>query len=258
MNTRVVFLVALVTASLAVNSALFWVFEHGVNPSVQDLFDVVWWWVVTSATVGYGDIVPATWQGRVIGIVTILAGFLIYTSFVAIIVESVHEYLERRHRGTAQIKSSGHVVICEYTAVADELVQSVGSIPELNGRDVVIVSDLISRSPYPQHSFVYGVPINPAVLRRANVEEADYVFVFANLRFGDPDIKTLHVATRVRKLNPDATVVLELTGGDESRRLASLISGKVVVLDSKHIMQAVLRGEVFSPGLWMGKDAHRT
>lgn len=238
-------LVVVAALSLGVNTVLFWTFEHGSNPNVKDWFDVVWWWVVTSATVGYGDIVPMTWQGRVVGIVSILTGFFIYTSFVALIIEAAHEYLERRIRGTARVKASNHIVICEYTAIADELIQSIPKCPSLAGRDVVIISDLVERNPYPRYYFVCGVPISPASLVKANVAEADYVFIFANLRFADPDVKTMHTASRVLDLNSKARVFVEMVNPEND--LLKYASRPLVPMDSRKLIELVLRNKMFDP-----------
>jgi len=48
----------------------------------------VWWAIVTLATVGYGDVVPTTAWGRVVGSVTIIVG-VTFLSFLTAIVTSL-------------------------------------------------------------------------------------------------------------------------------------------------------------------------
>jgi len=245
MRRRVILLVVVALISLAATTCLFWLVERGSNPQITSIFDAMWWWIVTSGTVGYGDVVPVTAAGRAVAIVTILVGFFIFANFIAIIAESVHMFLERRERGTVQVKCRDHIVICEYTAVADELIHSLPTHQKLSSHEVVIVSNLVPRNPYPQHSFVIGVPINPDVLKRANIQHAQYVFIFANMRFGDPDVKTLHIATRVKALNPGATVFVEMVNPNND--LLNYAPKDLVPLDSKDILKTVLRDQQWDP-----------
>lgn len=53
------------------------------------LGDGVWWAIVTLATVGYGDIVPTTTWGRVIGSAVIVMG----VTFLAILTSTVTSYM---------------------------------------------------------------------------------------------------------------------------------------------------------------------
>jgi len=248
MKRHILLLAAVALLSVVFCSAGFYWFEAGRQPSVRGLGDVLWWWAVTAATVGYGDIVPQTAGGRWVAVVAMISGVFIYTNFVAMTAEWAHHFLERRIRGEAQVTSRDHILICEYTAIADELIQSIPECPELASREVVIISDLVLRNPYRQHQFVFGVPINPASLRRANVGAAKYVFVFANLRFADPDVKTLHVASRVLHLNPGAMVFVELLNPDSE--LLGYLRGQVIPMASRQLVESVLRLEKIDPFVW--------
>ncbi len=55
----------------------------------QTLGDALWWALVTLATVGYGDVVPTTAWGRVIGAAVIVMG----VTFLAILTSTVTSYM---------------------------------------------------------------------------------------------------------------------------------------------------------------------
>lgn len=249
MKRRVQFLLWVGGVSMVLNTVLFYAIETGENPAIDNPGDALWWWLVTSTTVGCGDIVPSTGLGRWVAGLTIVTGFYLYTNAVAIIAESVHSFLDRHERGRAQVTASGHIVICEYTAMADELIQDLPNVPELSDYEVAIISDLVKRNPYPQHHFVSGVPINPAALKRANVEQAGIVFVFANIRFADPDVKTLHVASRVKALNPKVPIIVEMV--DPKSDLLRHAPSNLIVLPSQEVMGYVLQDKPFNPMKWI-------
>jgi voltage-gated potassium channel len=50
----------------------YWSLEHGVNPNVHSFGDALYWVLITTTTVGYGDVVPVTPEGH------ILAGALVF------------------------------------------------------------------------------------------------------------------------------------------------------------------------------------
>jgi hypothetical protein len=249
MQKRIYILLGVGAVSMAVTVFLILTVEADRNPNINNMFDAVWWWVVTSTTVGYGDIVPITKTGRVVAIFSIITGFYLYTNFVAIIAEQVHSYFERHSRGTVQITVKGHILICEYTAMADELIQGLPGIPELAKMPVVIATDLVEHNPYSQHQFVRGVPINPATLKLANCAHAGMVFIFANFRFADPDVKSLHIASRVKTINPDAVVFVEVV--DRESELLQFAPSDLVLIPSRQVMEFVLQHKPFNPLTWM-------
>lgn len=48
---------------------------------VPDIWSGVWWAITTMTTVGYGDIAPATGQGRVVGGILMVFGVALMASF---------------------------------------------------------------------------------------------------------------------------------------------------------------------------------
>jgi voltage-gated potassium channel len=66
--------IIIVTSVFFLGSVFFFFVEHGVNPHVQTFEDSLWYMITTMTTTGYGDIVPVTGTGRIIGTITMLTG----------------------------------------------------------------------------------------------------------------------------------------------------------------------------------------
>ncbi len=69
-------------------------FEMGVNPRVHTFFDGVWWAIVTTATIGYGDIYPITTGGRIVAIILIFSGVGILGVFIG----AIDSYVLNRYK----------------------------------------------------------------------------------------------------------------------------------------------------------------
>jgi voltage-gated potassium channel len=60
-----------------------------------DLWDGIWWAVVTVTTVGYGDLYPKTAQGRLIGMVLMFVGI----GFLSLLTAAVASRFVKQERG---------------------------------------------------------------------------------------------------------------------------------------------------------------
>lgn len=63
--------VLLVTVAIVLAGGLA---AWAAEPSFDQFSDALWWAIVTATTVGYGDLSPETWQGRVVAVVLMLTG----------------------------------------------------------------------------------------------------------------------------------------------------------------------------------------
>ncbi len=59
---------------LIIGSFIFFIVERSVNPEVPNYESAMWFSIISMTTVGYGDIVPVTLVGRIIGVIIILTG----------------------------------------------------------------------------------------------------------------------------------------------------------------------------------------
>lgn len=63
------------------------------------LGDALWWAAQTVTTVGYGDVVPATSGGRIIGLVVMVVGVAAVSLITALVTSSFITYQQRREGG---------------------------------------------------------------------------------------------------------------------------------------------------------------
>ena len=77
-------LTILVNSLVLIMAALFYWAEKATNGQVDSFLDAIWWSVSTITTVGYGDIVPETLEGRIVGIILIISGTAVFLAYIAL------------------------------------------------------------------------------------------------------------------------------------------------------------------------------
>ena len=76
--------IAVIWVVVVVISALgMYLAEFGENPNVNSFWDALWWAVVTITTVGYGDVSPATAEGRLAAGVLMVLGIAFFSFLTA-------------------------------------------------------------------------------------------------------------------------------------------------------------------------------
>jgi Trk K+ transport system NAD-binding subunit len=164
-----------------------------------------WYFVVTAATVGYGDLYPSTAGGHLVGVYVIIGGIVTLTTVFTKLAASLELAKGRRMQGEITSDATGHIVLLGYTAGRTERI--VGEL-RAEGIPVVLCAwDEVGTHPMPHHDveFVRGELTDAEVLRRAGVHRARSVLVDAR-----DDNEALAVAVTADNVATDAHVVVAL------------------------------------------------
>ncbi len=81
--------------------------EHNQNPQFSVMQDGLWWAFVTLTTVGYGDIVPITAGGRIVAVITMIFGIVVYSLIIANVTVFIEEYSHKQHAAPSPTETSG-------------------------------------------------------------------------------------------------------------------------------------------------------
>lgn len=81
----IIYIMIIIMILVTAAASVFFQFENGVNPNVNNFGDSLWWAIVTLTTIGYGDIYPHTPEGRIVAVFLMLTGIAALGAFVAAI-----------------------------------------------------------------------------------------------------------------------------------------------------------------------------
>ena len=99
--------------------------EHPTNPGFATFGDSLWWGIVTLTTVGYGDIVPETKEGRVAGVFLMMTGVatlgIISGTLASFFRSAKEEDAAAAEAGDVTVPASAGEVVAELTAVREQL-----------------------------------------------------------------------------------------------------------------------------------------
>ncbi|MGY1747522.1 ion channel [Blastococcus sp. SYSU D00695] len=234
---------------LAVTVAVFltsWLAMALVEPAGSGIADpdTYWWYfVVTSATVGYGDVFPTSVGGRVVGAFVVVGGIVTLTLLFSQLTSALQTARGRRTRGVVALDLQGHVVLLGYTPGRTERI-----VAELTAegttRVVLCAWDDVAEDPMPHLAdvdFVRGDLTHADVMVRACVPRARTVVID-----GRDDNETLAIAVAVDHAHPGVHLVAAVRDLARQESLRYVNAGVQVV---QWHMPFLLSEEAADPGL---------
>lgn len=210
-------------AALAVGLFVFatsWLAMWAAEPSsnaITEPQNYWWWFLVTGATVGYGDFFPESGTGHLVGGYVIVGGIATLTILFTELASHIQSVKGKRMKGAVEIDISGHIVILGYRAGRTErIVREL--LAEDRTEDLVLGAwEDLAEHPMPEEEhvlFVRGDLTAMDVLQRAGVQRARTVVIDAR-----DDNEALALAVAVDHLHPEVHLVAALRDMNRAEHL---------------------------------------
>ncbi|WP_052274255.1 ion channel [Arthrobacter sp. L77] len=206
-RSRVWVLPAVIILVVFLTSWPLMVWAEPSSNTITSVANYWWWFLVTAATVGYGDFFPTSPGGRVVGAYVIVGGIVTLTTLFTRVASAIENAKGHRMKGHLSSDMSDHLVIVGYTPGRTERL-----IREISADDAHRITlcawDETPENPMPEQShlgFVRGDLAEESVLRRAGVHRAARLLIDAR-----DDNEALAVTVAVTHVNPEAHTVVTL------------------------------------------------
>ena len=239
-----------------IGAFVFYFLESAQNPGLKNFGQAIWWVLVSITTVGYGDIVPSTGAGQVLGIVLIFTGVALVSMFTATISSIFVAQKLKEDRGLKTIAEKEHIILCGWNHTAEQILKIIFKVT--NPPQVVMINQLpddqindlnLVFKGYPLH-FVRGDFAQEEVLIRANLSQARAVMIVPDTSSGlssRSDEKTILTAFSVKAIQPKIKVYAHILDRDNEPYLKKAQVDDYIVSDD---FSGVLLGEMItSPGV---------
>jgi len=229
-----------------VSSVLIYVMEAN-NPtsSIKSLYEAFYWSIVTISTVGYGDVVAISYEGRFVAMVVILSGIAVMAFTTSLFVSAFTEKLEEIKENKTILdvaKTKNICIICGYENIAKEVARNL-----LKAKfDVLVLDDNKQRIQKAKKDGLTILEYNPGAIesyKKLNIDLSTKVKAILCLR--EDDVENVYTALTVRSINKDVYMMSLLMNQQNRKKL--LYSGVNEIIYDKEFVGLVVKEYIGQP-----------
>lgn len=252
------FITLLIFASIVIfiSSVLIYVMEAN-NPSspIDTLFEALYWAVVTISTVGYGDITPATVEGRSVAMFVIVAGIAVYSFTTSLVVTAFTEKLDeiKDMKIIDDIsKLKEFYILCSYSGIAKEVAKKLS----LNASIIILDDDIDNINLAKKDGFVALNYDHGSILSYEKLHIDMKTQVKAILCLSVSDVENVYTALTARSIDKDVFILSTLNNDANKNKLR--IAGVDEIINEKEMVGMIAREFVGQPVAFEAIDTLRS
>jgi voltage-gated potassium channel len=249
--------IIVITVITIIASVLVGTAELKRNMQFQSFWDTVWWVLVTISTVGYGDKVPITPLGRIIGVLLMFFGVAVLSVVTATISSKFVTRMIKEGKGLQNVKFSDHILLCGWNDQSDQILQTIDGDKQRAFNVVLInnlpeedVAEILSHYTANSVKFVRGDFAKESILNRANAKDAEAAIIVpdsSNPGGIKGDERTILATLSLKTINPKIKVYAHILDKENLSHLKKAQVDDVLVCDA--YSGFLLANFVTSPGI---------
>lgn len=229
--------------------------EGGPNGRIHSIGDGLWYAIVTMTSTGYGDLIPATLPGRLIGVVLMFGGLTVLSVVTATVASALVAQRIKEERGLETLRTKGHLLVCGWNAYTERVLDAIfatggaSEVALVNELSEAQAAEVMARQASRAVRFVRGDPASEAVLERANIKGARAAIVVADTsRMATAsDDRTTLVTLTLKSVRPELRVTVEALDDRSEPHLRRAGADDIVI--SGEFNGFLLSSAAVAPGL---------
>ncbi|NSL51649.1 potassium channel family protein [Calidifontibacillus erzurumensis] len=223
---------------------------HFIEPiTFPTIFDGIWWVLITTTTIGYGDYVPETTIGRACAMVLILSGAAFVAYYMVTVATTIFNTLNALNEGSAAYNGTEHIIIIGWNEKTKNVIRQIHKMNPL--RQIVLIDETLQDHPLTNKNvyFVKGNPTTDETLKRANIEKADTVLITADQQKSEneADMQSILTLLAVKGLNPLVYCIVELLTQEQVNN--ALRAGADELVETSFLSSIIMTTNIHAPGL---------